>query len=374
MVRAGLGPELQCLFANDIDPKKARAYEQNWGGQNLIVDDVRNIDLHQLSTAAGTKPVDLVWASFPCQDLSLAGDGAGLHGHRSGAFWPFWNLIEKLQQTNVAPSMIILENVCGTLTANSGRDFANLIKAFSTLEYRVGALVINADAFVPQSRPRLFIIGVKNTMKIPAHLVGAAPAGNWITTPLSDAYQRLDGAGKAGWVWWSLEKPSQKISELCEVIDLNGPDIEWHDARETEKLISMMSAKNRSKLDLAKRQRKPVIGTMYRRTRREKEKGRVQRVEVRFDGIAGCLRTPAGGSSRQLVIAVDGEKIRTRLISARESARLMGLADSYILPSKLNDALRLTGDGVAVPVVSFLQEKLIDPILSHNKSNLVRAA
>jgi DNA (cytosine-5)-methyltransferase 1 len=41
---------------------------------------------------------DMAWASFPCQDLSLAGGGAGLKGERSGTFWPFWNLMKGLMK------------------------------------------------------------------------------------------------------------------------------------------------------------------------------------------------------------------------------------------------------------------------------------
>ena len=86
---------------------------------------------------------------------------------------------------------------------------------------------------------------------------------------------------------------------------------------------------------------------------------------MRFDDIAGCLRTPAGGSSRQLVLVVEGRKVRSRLISSRETARLMGLPDDYILPENYNEAYHLTGDGVVVPVVRFLADTVIEPIISH---------
>ena len=68
--------------------------------------------------------------------------------------------------------------------------------------------------------------------------------------------------------------------------------------------------------------------------------------EARFDGLAGCLRTPGGGSSRQFLIEAHGERVRVRLIGAREAARLMGLPDSYRLPARRNEAYHLLGDGV----------------------------
>jgi DNA (cytosine-5)-methyltransferase 1 len=100
----------------------------------------------------------------------------------------------------------------------------------------------------------------------------------------------------------------------------------------------------------------------------------VQRAEVRFDDVAGCLRTPAGGSSRQTIIVVDGAKVRTRLISTRETARLMGLQDEYKLPKNYNEAYHLTGDGVAVPVVRHLAEHLFEPILTAESRSAKEAA
>jgi DNA (cytosine-5)-methyltransferase 1 len=63
-------------------------------------------------------------------------------------------------------------------------------------------------------------------------------------------------------------------------------------------------------------------------------------------------------------MVVDGQKVRTRLISSRETARLMGLDDTYILPRNYNEAYHLTGDGVAVDVVRHLARHLFEPILS----------
>src|ERR1700756_2512225 len=87
MARTGLGPGWTCLFANDFDPKKACAYRQNFGAAELKLGDVRAVTPPALPGAA-----DLAWASFPCQDLSLAGVGAGLQAERSGAFYPFWDV------------------------------------------------------------------------------------------------------------------------------------------------------------------------------------------------------------------------------------------------------------------------------------------
>ncbi len=107
-----------------------------------------------------------------------------------------------------------------------------------------------------------------------------------------------------------------------------------------------------------------MVGTVYRRTRYNSAGEKLQRAEARFDGVAGCLRTPAGGSSRQFVLIVEKNRVRSRLISARETARLMGLPDSYVLPGKYNEAYHLTGDGVVVPAVRRLAAHVLEPLQS----------
>ncbi|MDE3179349.1 MAG: DNA cytosine methyltransferase, partial [Acidobacteriota bacterium] len=174
MVRAGLGNAWRCLLANDIDPKKGACYESNWGGEHL-----RMTDVAALTTADIPGHADLAWASFPCQDLSLAGDYAGLQGKRSGTFWPFWRLMTSLAKQQRAPTIIVLENVCGALTSHQGGDFEAIASALVNGGYRLGALVIDAIRFVPQSRPRLFIVGVLRRWPIPAALVSSGQDPNW---------------------------------------------------------------------------------------------------------------------------------------------------------------------------------------------------
>ena len=147
----------------------------------------------------------------------------------------------------------------------------------------------------------------------------------------------------------------------------------WHTQNETARLIAMMTPGHIEKIEAAKRAGKRMAGGLYRRTRTTKDGGKVSRWEIRFDGLAGCLRVPTGGSSRQTVLIVEGESVRSRLLSPREAARLMDLPDDYVLPVNLNEALGLMGDGVAVPVVRFLAENILEPILAANSVSLEAA-
>lgn len=368
MARAGLGDGWACLLANDADPKKADCYTQNWGAERLKLADVATISAADLPDRA-----DLAWASFPCQDLSLAGAGAGLKGERSGTFWPFWKLIDDLALEGRPPRLVALENVCGALTSHAGRDFASIGVALQQASYNFGALVMDAVDFVPQSRPRLFIIAVHNSLVVPPSVAALGPDPNWHKSALIEAYRRLPEACQKAWIWWRLPAPPMRRTRFAQLIEENPVGVEWHTAEQTRKLLDMMSPINRAKVDKAKAIARPMVGTIYRRTRQDLN-SKVQRAEIRFDDVAGCLRTPAGGSSRQVIMLIEGESVRSRLLSARETARLMGLPDSYRLPPNYNEAYHLTGDGVAVPVVRYLAANLLEPLLSASNGSDREAA
>jgi len=361
MARAGLGEGWSCQFANDFDRKKGKSYKDNWSDENLRIGDIRAVETSDLPGTA-----DLAWASFPCQDLSLAGGGAGLKGERSGTFWPFWAQMEKLIKEGRGPRIIALENVTGALTSHQGKDFAAICESFNKVGYRCGAVVVDAALFVPQSRPRLFIIGIRKDLDIPSKMISDQPS-EWHTKTLMTAHKKLKVKERENWLWWRFPAPLIRNSQFADLIEDKPKSVSWHEKHETQKLLSMMSKINLAKVEAAKKTGRKMVGAIYKRTRRDEFGRKVQRAEVRFDDLAGCLRTPAGGSSRQLILVVEGRKIRSRLISARETARLMGLPDEYLLPNKYNEAYHLTGDGVAVPVVRHLAEHLFEPLLKTNK-------
>lgn len=359
MARRGLARGWTCRFANDFDHKKGGTYRDNYGKGELKVGDVRQVTLEDLPGVP-----DLVWASFPCQDLSLAGGGAGLKGERSGTFYPFWDVMRALIEDNRAPTIIALENVCGTLTSHGGKDFEAICQTYEKAGYRAGALVINADLFVPQSRPRLFVIGVRDDIAIDPDLLASGPVAPFHTRSLQRAVDQLPEALRQKFLWWDLPKPKRRAKSFADIIEEHPDSVEWHTEAETKQLLAMMSTVNAEKVEAAKKAGHRMVGGVYKRTRVNHNGAKVQRAEVRFDDVSGCLRTPAGGSSRQVIVVIDGELVRSRLISARETARLMGLDDGYKLPPNYNEAYHLTGDGVAVPVVRHLAKHIFETIIN----------
>jgi DNA (cytosine-5)-methyltransferase 1 len=333
MARLGLEAGWDCLFANDFDAAKAAAYRDNFDGGHFVEGDVWGLTAADLPDAA-----DLAWASSPCQDFSLAGARAGLAGGRSSALLGFWRLIEALGAENRAPRVVVIENVAGLVTSNGGRDLEAIAAAFTDQGYAFGLIEIDAARFLPQSRRRVLIVGSRD----------------------KDVARRLADAEAA--------LPHARNTDLAAILEPDD-EVAWRSDAQTQALIALMDRLHRARLDAARASGERRVGAVFRRVR-----AGVQRAEVRFDGLAGCLRTPRGGSSRQSLLVVDGGAVRSRLITPREAARLMGLPETYRLPKSSTAALHLTGDGVAVPVVRWLADRILEPLLNNPDAKDRRAA
>ncbi len=352
MARAGLGEGWRCLFANDLDPLKARTYRDNWGGDDFVQGDVWDLSAADLPGRA-----DLAWASSPCQDFSLAGARAGLDGGRSSAFFGFWRLIEALEREGRAPRAVVLENVGGLLSSRAGEDFSAVCARLAARGYRFGAVEIDAARLLPQSRPRVFVIAAKGA--VPAALTGSP--GAFHTPGVRQAHARLPAASRESWLWWRLSAPPMSNARLIDLLEPDA-DVVWRTDAQTQVLLAQMSPSHRARLGAARAGGERIVAAVYRRIRREAG-ARVQRAELRLDGLAGCLRTPGGGSSRQFLIIAEAGRLGSRLMTAREGARLMGLPDHYRLPASQSAGLKVVGDGVAVPVVRLLAQQLLEPLL-----------
>lgn len=351
MARLGLGPRWRCLFANDFDAGKRAAYGANFG-----LDHHSPADIHAL--AADDLPerrADLAWASSPCQDVSLAGLRGGLAARRSGAFFGFWRLIEDLGAKGRAPRLIVIENVAGLLTSNGGEDFAAIVSLMSAQGYFVTALLLDAADFAPQSRRRLFIIATDD-ISAPAFTRHAPPGG---APPIAAVVNALPERIRARWRWIDAAPRGQRNVRLIDIVE----EAPFDSDRETRARLAAMSARQRAAIETLRKSGARSVGAAFRRVRIESGV-KHSRIEARFDGLAGCLRTPAGGSSRQLIFDIDNGKVRSRLMTPREAARAMGLPDDYVLPERATAALKLIGDGVAPPVVRWLAENILEPLLA----------
>ena len=335
-------------FANDIDEDKWQMYRDHFGDTGEFVLG----DIHKLEPAA-VPSVVLATASFPCNDLSLAGARKGLEGAQSSAFWGFVEVLTKMGPRR-RPPIVLLENVTGFLTSNDGNDLRDALLALNRLGYAVDAFIIDAVRFVPQSRQRLFVVGTK-TREV---------------STLNDTPKFYESESRppalADFILWNPEinwhirrippHPTSQ-SSLADILEDLPPNSQaWWNRERCEYLLKQMSPKHRSQADAMLQSARTSYGTVFRRVRNGKSMA-----ELRTDGIAGCLRTPRGGSGRQILFAAGRGCFAVRLLTPRECARLMG-ADDFVIRVPLNQALFGFGDAVCVPVIRWIAEHYLNRV------------
>jgi len=337
LVAEGLKGFFQIIWANDICEKKAKVFCANHDQKVFhpgSIEDVNGADL---------PPALLSWGSFPCQDLSLAGNMAGLSSSRSGLVWQWLRVMDELPNR---PPLAVAENVVGLLSAANGEHYIKLHNALVERGYKVGAVVIDASHWVPQSRKRVFVIAVETS--IPTNQFETS---NSIWCHPSSIVRVAKGL--KSWVWWNLPPPSARRKRLDDLIDFTAS---CDEPEKRDRLLAMVPDRHREKIAAASKKAR-VVFPGYKRIRNGQ-----QVLELRFDGVAGCLRTPEGGSSRQFLIIKDNGMFKTRLLTVREAAALMGAPKNYKLPGTYNDGYKAMGDAVAVPVSRYLAKNLLFPL------------
>jgi len=217
-------------------------------------------------------------------------------------------------------------------------------------------------------------VGIHRDAAVDARLVSTKAHGPFHTRGLQSAQAKISEKASKHWSWWKLPTPQKRSYVLGDLIEEEPGGVRWHSETETKQLLYMMSPTNQAKVAAAMQSGKRMVGAVYKRTRLDRDGNKTLRAEIRFDDLAGCLRTPAGGSSRQTIIVTHGNSVRSRLISPRETARLMGLPEVYELPANYNEAYHLTGDGIVVPVVRHLAKNLLEPLLGIPDTNAPHAA
>ena len=341
----------ETVFANDIDPLKLEMYRCQFGddSEHFVLDDIHQLLPKQIPS------VTLATASFPCTDLSLAGARKGLNGAQSSAFWGFIEVLRGMERRR--PPLVLLENVTGFLTSQQGKDFQTALLALNDLGYAVDTFIIDAARFVPQSRQRLFVVGILRKGKT-AKSKGTLGFYECEARPkaLSDF---IFNHPEIDWALADLPPLPSLTRTLDDVLEDLPPTSDlWWDKERVEYLLAQMSIKHRETADRMIGTRRWSHGTIFRRVR----KGRSM-AELRVDGIAGCLRTPKGGSGRQILFRGGYGKVMARLLTPRECARLMG-ADDFKISAPSNQALFGFGDAVCVSVVEWIARHYFDPLVS----------
>ncbi len=334
------------VFANDIEVSKRDLYAANFEASHFICGDVR--DVH----GDDVPDIELATASFPCTDLSLAGNRAGLAGVQSSMFWEFARVLDEMGDRR--PGVVLLENVPGFATSRSGADLYAALTRLNDLDYSCDLFVLDARRFIPQSRPRLFIVGATESSADEDWCGELRPP--WIA---SFAARHPDLRLHAR----RLHVPPMALRTLDSVVErIRDDDERWWEPGRVTRFVTSLSPIQTERLAGLRSSPKTVWASAYRRTRH----GRAV-WEMRADSISGCLRTARGGSSKQALVQAGRGGLRIRWMTPREYARLQGAPD-YKLDSAItvNQALFGFGDAVCVPVVRWIAENYISPLLANH--------
>ena len=364
LVRLGLEKSgWECAFANDFDPQKQEVYELNFGHKHFLLDDIWNVASDDLPNA------DLITASFPCIDLSVAGHQRGISAEHSGTFWAMIKILEAAKLRKSLPKVIMLENVYGFISVNDGADAVAAILALNKLGYATDMFLLDAKHFVPQSRPRVFVVGIlheisnsvmcfRNDSELFGEWQSRLHMGELDIRPkkIVDLILRTP---HLNWGMLDLPSPPVRNKQLKDVVErLNPEDPRWWSDEKVVKINSQIKEAHQRIIQQSKSSSSYFFGTIYRRMRN----GR-QCAELRSDGTAGCLRTPRGGSSKQIIVQSGGDKVKFRWMTPREYARLQGVPESYLLPKNEIQSYFAMGDAVCVPAISWIAEKVLKQIL-----------
>lgn len=354
----------ECIWANDISKDKLFTYKANFGDKQFYLGDIWDVVNNPLII-----PNDafLYTASFPCTDLSVAGERKGLAGNESGTL----NAVLQLLRTKISgnrPILVMLENVKGFLTSHDGDDVAYTVRSLNNIGYVVDIVELDAAYFTPQSRPRVFLFAVERSIaKLTMTLKGEEQIfDQWWAEFDSNPELRTNKIRKIvnkyknlKWGLFNIPKPPQRKTTLSDIVDstISDNDKLWWNEERKDKLFNQMSDNHKNVLLKMTRNDFNSYGTVYRRMRVGQS-----RAELRTDGIAGCLRTPKGGSSKQIIIRAGFNSWAVRLLSPREYARLQGVRDDFFLPDNENMGYFAMGDAVCVPAIEFLSKNILLPV------------
>jgi DNA (cytosine-5)-methyltransferase 1 len=338
------------VFANDIEAKKRDMYAANFDTSHFVRGDIRDV------TGRQVPDIELAAASFPCTDLSLAGNRAGFAGIHSSMFWEFARILDEMGARR--PEIVLLENVPSFATSHGGADFRAALAQLNELGYSCDPFVLDARRFVPQSRPRLFIVGAQKPIDDEDWQGELRPP--WISR-FASRHPELELHAQA------LRAPPMTVHGLSDVVErLRRDDPRWWESERVSRFEESLSPLQAERVERLRTSQGLTWATAYRRTRR----GRAV-WEIRDDSISGCLRTARGGSSKQALVQAGRDDVRVRWMTPREYARLQGAAD-YKLDDTVsaNQALFGFGDAVCVPAVTWIAENYISPLLVRRATEL----
>ena len=299
------------VFSNDIDLYCKQTFDQN-NRDKLLLKDIKEIDSSEIPKH------DLLAAGFPCQPFSMAGHRKGFDDERGHLFFEIKRILKEKK-----PEAFLLENVKHLEKHNNGSTF-NHIKSIlqDELGYKIFYKILNSKDFgLPQSRPRIYIVGFKNqniNFKFPEPTTA---------NPLSIS-TILEKDNIEDWYYLS-QKYYEGLIKHKKRHKEKGHGFGFNILKPTDISYAL------------------VVGNMGR------ERNLIK------DVIKPWFYK--GGKEKSGIPNLDG----VRRLTIRECARLQGLPENFNFPVSKTQAYKHIGNSVAIPVVEAIA-KLIKKTLIIN--------
>lgn len=173
---------IKTVWANDIDKKAVKVYEDNFGIGEMVAGDIHE-------KASLVPEHDILLAGFPCQPFSKAGKKMGVDDIRGTLFESIVKILKARD-----PACFLLENVSNLLSLDKGRHFRTVLSALCGLDYHIEWKVFNAaNLGLPQHRERILIAGTKTPV---------ARASRLLTQKEADSLKDGDAEAAANPRWW----------------------------------------------------------------------------------------------------------------------------------------------------------------------------
>lgn len=254
----------------------------------------------------------------PCQDFSINGKGKGFSGERGKLTVIYFNKILELQ-----PAFFVMENVTGLVRRKETREFLNKLLKKVKKEYHIDSKILNSLNYgVPQSRERVFFIGIKKD------LIKGKTKPNWFPFPVNEQNKDIIKENNWGDKTPFGENPVRPLNlqiELCVESCLITPENE----------LTIYNAKEYFPL-------KPNLDKLQNIQEGETNRPSFKRLHRYRYSPTACY----GNNEVHL------HPYQNRRLSVRESLRIQGVPDSYVLPSELpmSKKFKMIGNGVPVPL------------------------
>lgn len=323
------------LLGIDNDKAAIQTFEENHKDSKGICGDITQITTEEILEAVDGQEIDVIVGGPPCQGMSLAGPRK-LHDPRNKLYLSFIDKVKDIQ-----PKAFVIENVPGMVSLFKGAIKDSVIEEFEKLGYTVNYQILNAaDYGVPQTRKRVFFVGLKNGEKFIFPEQKILFENDWITSKQATSDLPLLEEGLGEELQEYTCPPQNEYQKYCRAnSDVIRNHIGTNHTEQTKKIINLVPEGGNFK-DLPEE---------YRNTRK---------FNVAWTRYHSEKPTPTIDTGHRHHFHYKANRVPT----VRENARFQSFPDSFIFYGNKTEQSRQVGNAVPPLLAKAIAEKLLQSL------------